>query len=306
MMHGRVALGRALSKLGVLSRSQAAVAIRAGRVRVNGRIVRDQSTPVDPERARIAIDDEPTRRAPWRTIVFHKPRGVVTTRSDPEGRRTIDDVVGEAARGLIAVGRLDLATSGLLLLTTDTRLADWITNPSNAIPRVYVVTVRGRVDEAALARLVAGIDGLQAHAAVLCKSSSRESHLTVELREGKNREVRRLFKAIRHEVTRLKRVALGGLELGSLEPGQWRDLSREEVRAAFPAAPLETNRVETSPNRAPFPARDRPAWSRASTASPRPPSRPPSQPARAGNSYSATNPVPRTGAPTRTTARRSR
>src|SRR5205823_12132389 len=107
----------------------------------------------------------------------------------------------------------------------------------------------------------------QAHAAVLRKSSSRESHLTVELREGKNRELRRLFKAIRHEVTRLKRVALGGLELGSLEPGQWRDLSREEVRAAFPAAPLETNRVATSTHSAAFPGSDLPAGPRPFAAS---------------------------------------
>jgi 23S rRNA pseudouridine2605 synthase len=237
-MQRRVPLGRALSKLGLLSRSQAAVAIRAGRVRVNGRVARDPSTPVEPERVRIALDDEQKIPAAWRTIVFYKPRGVVTTRRDPEGRRTIYDVVGEQARDLIPVGRLDLATSGLLLLTTDTRLANWITDPSHSVPRVYIVTVRGRVEEAALARLVAGIAGLRAHAATLRKSSSRESHLTVELREGKNREVRRLFEAIGHEVTRLKRVALGGLELGTLEPGQWRELSRDEVHAAFPAVPF--------------------------------------------------------------------
>jgi 23S rRNA pseudouridine2605 synthase len=238
-----VPLGRALSKLGILSRAQAGAAIRAGRVRVNGRIVRDPAAPVEPERIRIAVDDAPKTRAAWRTIVFHKPRGVVTTRSDPEGRRTIYDVVGEQARGLVAVGRLDLATSGLLLLTTDTRLADWITDPANEVPRLYIVTVRGRVDEAAVGRLVAGIAGLRAQAATLRKSSARESHLMVELREGKNREVRRLFAAIGHEVTRLKRVALGGLELGVLEPGQWRELSREEIRAAFPTAVLAPPRL---------------------------------------------------------------
>ena len=138
-----------------------------------------------------------------RTIVFHKPRGVVTTRRDPDGRRTIYDVLGDEGRGLIAVGRLDLATSGLLLLTTDTRLADWITDPAHEVPRIYVVTVRGRVTDADVARLIAGVgtgrDRLQAHAVLLRKASSRESHLTMELREGKNREIRRLFDAIGHE-----------------------------------------------------------------------------------------------------------
>ena len=147
-------------------------------------------------------------------------------------------VLGDDGRGLIAVGRLDLATSGLLLLTTDTGLAEWITDPAHAVPRIYVVTVRGRVSDADVARLTAGVgcDRLRAHAVLLRKASSRESHLTVELREGKNREVRRLFDAIGHEVIRLKRVRLGTIELGDLEAGAWRALTREDVRAAFPGA----------------------------------------------------------------------
>lgn len=239
----RVPLARALSKLGILSRAQAAAAIRAGRVRVGGRVIVDARALVEPARARIAVDGEPKTPAAWRTIAFHKPRGVVTTRRDPAGRRTIYDVLGDEERGLVAVGRLDLATSGLLVLTTDTRLADWLTDPANAVPRIYLVTVRGRVDAAGLGRLTDGIGGLRAHAVTLRKSSSRESHLTVELREGKNREIRRLFQAIGHEVTRLRRAALGGLELGTLEPGQWRDLSRADVRGAFPAAPISRGAV---------------------------------------------------------------
>src|SRR5438093_4149500 len=182
---GKVALNRALSKLGILSRAQATDAIRTGRVRVDGRVLTDPATQIVPERARISVDDEPKRRAAWRTILFHKPRGVLTTLSDPAGRPTVYDVLGDEGRGLVAVGRLDLATSGLLLLTTDTRLAGWITEPSSGVPRVYIVTVRGRVGEAALARLVAGIAGLRAHAATLRKFSSRKSHLTIELRERK-------------------------------------------------------------------------------------------------------------------------
>jgi len=230
-------LNRALSKLGILSRAQATVAIRAGRVRVDGRVVRDPATLVMPERVRLIVDGERRGRAAWRAILFHKPRGVVTTRVDPERRRTVYDVLGDDMRGLVTVGRLDLATSGLLVLTSDTRLADWIADPVNAVSRVYVVAVRGRVLERDIETLITGVDiggeTLRAEAVMIRKASNRESHLEVELREGKNREVRRLFEAIGHEVTRLKRIRLGGLELGSLEPGEWRDLTRAEIRAAF-------------------------------------------------------------------------
>jgi 23S rRNA pseudouridine2605 synthase len=227
---GLVPLARALSKLGVLSRSQALTAVLDGRVSVNGRVVRNPAALVTPERARFLVDGEPASPAVWRTILFHKPRGVVTTRSDPEGRQTIFDVLGESGRGLIAVGRLDLATSGLLLLTTDTRLADWITDPAHAVPRLYAVTVRGRIVETDIAGL--------AGRARLRKASARESHLLIELTEGRNRQVRRMFDAIGHEVTALKRVKLGGLDLGGLEPGGHRELSTREIVHAFPGAPL--------------------------------------------------------------------
>jgi pseudouridine synthase len=227
-----VPLNRALSKLGLLSRAQSTEAIRAGRVRLDGHLVRDPGRRVVPERARITIDGLALHRAAWRTILFHKPRGVVTTRVDPEGRRTIYDVIGEGARGLIAVGRLDLATSGLLLLTNDTQFANWITDPVNRVPRLYAVTVRGRLEPDDLDELGRMAPG----AATVRKTSGRESHLAVELREGKNREVRRLFEAIGHAVTRLKRVRLGGLDLGGLAPGSWREVTPREAREAFPGA----------------------------------------------------------------------
>src|SRR5947207_4700889 len=184
MPKGHVALNRALSKLGVLSRSQAIEAIRAGRVSVNGRIVRDPACAVMPEQVHVAIDAVPAPRpAPWRTIALHKPRGVVTTRRDPEGRTTVFDVLGAAGRGLVAVGRLDLASTGLLLLTSDTRLANWITDPGNAVPRTYVVTVRGEVTADAASDLPAA-------QAVVRKASRRESHLILDLRHGRNRQKR--------------------------------------------------------------------------------------------------------------------
>jgi len=237
-----VPLNRALSKLGILSRAQATEAIRAGRVRVDGRVVTNPAASVVPERVRISVDGERRTRAAWRAILFYKPRGVVTTRRDPEGRKTIYDVIGPSAKGLIAVGRLDLATSGLLLLTTDTRLAHRITDPGSGVPRVYLVTVRGRVTDEEAGRL-------DVASAVVRKASARETHLIVELRRGRNREVRKLFESIGHEVATLKRVRFGGLELGDLRPGQWRDLTRTEVEAAFLqpdlTSPQETPRVRS-------------------------------------------------------------
>jgi pseudouridine synthase len=223
-----IPLNRALSKLGVLSRAQATEAVLAGRVRVGGRLVLKPTAMVTAG-ARIELDGQPARKVQWRTILFYKPRGVVTSRRDPEGRPTVYDVLAEAGAGLVAVGRLDLATTGLLLLTSDTQLADWLTDPDNAVPRLYVVTVRGRVTEDGLKCLTGDI--------TLRKASARESHLLVELREGKNRQVRRMFADIGHEVTALKRVRFGGLDLGTLQPGEYREILHTEIAKAFPGAP---------------------------------------------------------------------
>ena len=243
-MH-RVPLNRALSKLGLLSRSEATDAVLAGRVRVSGRVVRKPTTLVVLEGLDVSIDEATRAQAAWRTIVFHKPRGVVTTKRDPEGRKTVFDVLGAAAEKLNPVGRLDLASSGLLLLTNDTDLANRISDPASEVPRVYLVTVRGRVTPGAMAALTRG-DGeatMKAHSIEIRKTSGRESHLTVELRQGRNREVRRLMLAAGHEVTRLKRVRFGGLELGSLGPAEWREVSRDEIEAAFPASAAPTLRA---------------------------------------------------------------
>jgi 23S rRNA pseudouridine2605 synthase len=224
---GRVALERALSKLRIASRSEAQRRIRGGEVTVNGCIVRDPLAAVHPERDRIAIAGETASKPVWRTIAFHKPRGTVTTRSDPQGRRTVFDVLGADGEGLVAVGRLDLASSGLLLLTTDTRLAERLTNPSNGTVRRYAVTARGYVSDEECASLERGIEDLRAASVRVRKRSRRETHLTVELTEGKNREIRRLFAGIGTEVTRLVRTSYGPIELGPLQPGEWRALTRD-------------------------------------------------------------------------------
>jgi 23S rRNA pseudouridine2605 synthase len=229
MQPGKVRLDRALSKLGVASRAESRRLIEDGRVRVAGRIIRDPAALVVPEHRRITVDGATAAPRSWRTIAFHKPRGVVTTRSDPDGRTTVFDLLDEDLRSLVAVGRLDLASTGLLLLTTDTRLANDLTDPAKAIVRRYIVTVRGSVDDGEAERMVNGIDGLRASSVVIRKRSARETHLVVELVEGKNREIRRMLESLGHPVTKLMRIAFGGVELGTLQPGEWREVSRGEI-----------------------------------------------------------------------------
>jgi 23S rRNA pseudouridine2605 synthase len=231
-------LARALSKLGLASRTEATRLIEAGRVTVAGHVVTDPRHLVHPERTAIAIDGQAIARAARVVIMLHKPRGVVTTRSDPEGRPTVYDLIHDAGAHLVPVGRLDLASTGLLLFTNDTRLAHWLTDPVTALVRVYLVTVRGRVEDDTAQQIEHGmvVDGehddgehLQAKRVTIRKRSTRETHLVVELIEGKNREIRRLMQASGHDVTRLARVSFGALELGDLAPGRWRVVTDAEI-----------------------------------------------------------------------------
>jgi len=241
-MPGSVPLERALSKLGLASRSEARELIRAGRVGVDGEIETDPRRAVVPERIRVEIDGRAVRRAEPLTVLLHKPRGVVTTRSDPQGRPTVYGCLEGLDAHVIPIGRLDAATSGLLLLTNDTRFADWVTDPKNEVPRVYVATVRGELTDETARRLEAGIEDAGEHLAarkiVVRKRSRRETHLLIELTEGKNREIRRLLVAAGHEVTRLKRVSFGGLELGELGAGEWRIVPIDELQVEFPGMPI--------------------------------------------------------------------
>jgi len=240
-IRGKVPLERAISKMGVASRSEARTWILAGQVTVNGAVRRDPELLIEPGdeirhgRGRI-------RKVETRVALFHKPRGVVTTRSDEKGRPTIYSLLPGDDQNLHAVGRLDMATSGLLILTNHTILSAWLADPTQAIPRTYIATVRGRIKPEELERMRAGIEDkgemLSAKEVVLRKTSNRESHLTMILTEGKNREIRRLFTALGHEVTRLKRVAFGPFQLGNLRPGEIRETPITEVRKAFPGAPL--------------------------------------------------------------------
>ena len=230
---GQVPLERALSKLGIMSRSQTRKCIEDGRIAVNGRIVKDPLFLVVPEKTRITVDGKPAVHAATLTIMLYKPRGVVTTRSDEKGRKTIYSLLPSHLQHLHPVGRLDMASTGLLLMTTDTRLSDLLTDPHNAIPRIYAVSVTGRITEEQVETLSRGIQDkgqlLKSSSITLRKASNKESHLIIELCEGKNREIRRMFEAVGSQVTSLKRIAFGKLKLGDLGPGQFLEVAKEEI-----------------------------------------------------------------------------
>ena len=230
----RVTLDRLFSKLGLASRSIAQEWIRGGRVTVNQRIVRAAGTWVAWPGDSVVLDDQPIQPSTQRFVLFHKPKSVVTTRQDEQGRKTIYDVLPEELQTLHAVGRLDQATSGLLLLTNDTALSSFLTNPANRIARRYLVTVRGEVTEetrlASLAGLTDEGELLHCDSVTVQKRSGRESHLDVTLTEGKNREIRRLFKALGHEVIRLRRIQYGPFMIDDLSPGDWREIPIDEAK----------------------------------------------------------------------------
>lgn len=232
----RVTLDRLLSKLGLASRSIAQEWIRSGRVRINDRVVRTADTWVAWPGDCVSLDEQPIQPTTQRFVLFHKPKSVVTTRQDEKGRKTIFDVLPEELQTLHAVGRLDQATSGLLLLTNDTALSSFLTDPANRVPRRYLVTVRGDVtEETRLASLTGLTDEgelLHCAAVTIQKRSGRESHLDVMLTEGKNREIRRLFKALGHEVIRLRRIQYGPFVIGDLPPGGWCEIPVAEAQAA--------------------------------------------------------------------------
>ena len=236
-MSKRLTVDRLLSKLGIASRGMSQQWVRAGRVRINGRVVRDPATWVLWPKDAVSIDDQPVQDSTKRFFLFHKPKGVITTHSDDKGRKTIFDVLPEKLGYIHAVGRLDQATSGLLLLTNDSALSSFLTDPANKVMRTYLVSVRGEFTEAQAKEATVGVvevgERLQCHTVKIQKSSGRESHLEVVLTQGKNREIRRLFKSLGHEVTRLRRIQYGQFKLEDLPSGAWREIPIEDVRKAF-------------------------------------------------------------------------
>jgi 23S rRNA pseudouridine2605 synthase len=240
-----VSLPRALSKLGRCSRSQARALIEDGRVEVNGKVSRDSSLRVSLEMDLIAIDGD-VAASPSEPVVIalHKPAGYVTTREDPQGRRTVYQLLPRLDRFVFPVGRLDKDTSGLLIFTDDHRLGEALTNPESHVEKTYEVLVDRLPDAAALETLRHGIDigkrEVTRPAIVDAKLEDSEGmRLTIRIREGKNRQIRRMLSAVGVSVRGLSRTAIGGFRLGDLSAGEHRFLSAAErerlLKASTPA-----------------------------------------------------------------------
>ncbi|HJP56349.1 MAG TPA: pseudouridine synthase [Gemmatimonadales bacterium] len=237
-------LQRALARAGVASRRAAEELIEAGKVRVDGKVAALGSK-VDPDRQRITVSGKAVHVAERRWLAFHKPLGVVTTASDEEGRRTVFDFVPDA-RGLTYVGRLDVMTTGLLLLTTDGDAVHRLTHPRYHVPRRYTALVHGRstAEVAAAVRQRVVVDGRAVEPAEVRVRPGKEGRSIIDLtlQEGRNRVVRRWCEALGLKVDRLARLSYGPVRLGDLPPGRFRPLTPAEERALYRAIGLERDR----------------------------------------------------------------
>ncbi len=231
----RVTVARALSKLGYCSRTQAEKLVLEGRVSIGGRKTTDLSQWVDIDKDRITVDGKPVLAENKIYLMLNKPRGLVTTRHDPEGRPTVFDCLGDGdAQFLSPVGRLDKASEGLLLFTNDTVLAQRLLDPETHLGKVYHVQVSGEIGDAKLRAMVDGVEEsgehLRAARAEHLRGGERNSWIEVELKEGRNRQIRRMLDVLGFEVLRLVRVSIGEIVLGSLAKGASRPLTSEEVQ----------------------------------------------------------------------------
>ena len=227
-------LQKVLAAAGLGSRRQCEELIVAGRVEVDRRVVTELGTRVRPAEQQIRVDGVPLPATKLEYFVVNKPVGVVCTNRDPAGRPRVVDLVPSRDARLFTVGRLDLNSDGLILVTNDGALADRLTHPRYGIEKTYRATVAGHPDRDVLAALRRGIhlaEGVARAERVVVKSRHKESAvLELVLREGKNREIRRILARVGHKVLRLTRVAVGPIRLGSLPPGEARRLTREEVK----------------------------------------------------------------------------
>lgn len=234
-------LERVLSKAGVGSRVDARRIVGDGRVQVNGRVVRDPDQWVDMARDRVRLDGKPLQPRDKIYLLLYKPTGYITTYRDPQKRPTVYDLIEDVGSFLSPVGRLDLDTSGLLLMTNDNQFAERVTNPESHVPKTYLVKASTRLTDDQLRQLRDGIelsDGPTRPAKVTrIRDSAKYTHFELTLTEGRNRQVRRMVEALGATVLKLVRVQIGPVRIGALPIGKWRLLTDAEVRALTATAP---------------------------------------------------------------------
>jgi 23S rRNA pseudouridine2605 synthase len=230
-------LERVLSKAGLGSRTEARKWIGTGRVRVNGKLVQTPDHWVDLERDAVTLDDKPIRARQKIYLLLYKPTGYLTTYKDPEGRPTVYDLIRDAGQWVVPVGRLDQDSSGLLLMTNDTRLVESVGNPEHKVPKTYLVKASTLVSDSQLEQLRGGVmlaDGPTRPAVVTrLRDSDKYSFFEITIYEGRNRQVRRMVEAIGSKVLKLVRTGIGGLRIGDLPIGKHRELTAGEVRGLF-------------------------------------------------------------------------
>ena len=228
-------LERVLSKAGVGSRVEARGWIEAGRVKVNGTVVRNPDTWIELTRDRVLFDSKPLQPRDRIYLLLYKPAGYLTTYRDPAGRPTVYDLIAEVGTFLSPVGRLDLKTSGLLIMTNDNAFAERVTNPGSHVPKTYLVKASMRLSDEQLQCLRDGIelaDGPTRPAEVTrVRDSEKYTHFEITLTEGRNRQVRRMVEALDAQVLKLVRIRIGRVGIGTLPIGQWRMLTSAEVTA---------------------------------------------------------------------------
>lgn len=226
-------LDRVLSKAGAGSRTEARAWIGAGRVAVNGRIIQTPDHWVDLQQDKVTLDGQPLRKAKPLYLLLYKPKGYLTTFKDPEGRPTVYNLLEDVPH-VVPVGRLDLDTSGLLILTNDTQFAERIMNPDYKVAKTYLVKAAGVLTEEQLEQLRTGVelsDGMTSPAIVKrVRNRDKSTFLEITITEGRNRQVRRMLEAVDSRVRKLVRTSIGAIGIGDLEIGKWRELTPQEVR----------------------------------------------------------------------------
>ena len=234
-----VRLQKFLSEAGVTSRRTGEQYILAGRVEVNGAVVRVLGTKIDPARDRVSVDGLPVRVKRKLYLAVHKPRGCLCTRSDPQARLTLGALLPREWSNVYPVGRLDRDSEGLIFLTNDGEFALRLTHPRYGQRKIYRVAVEGRAERMHAAKLLAGVmhdgDRLKASRVSILSANNSTSTFEIELAEGKNREIRRMMEVLNLVVLVLKRTQIGPIKLGELPVGKWRTLTASEVKSLMTA-----------------------------------------------------------------------